>query len=284
MKYLKVNVLFVCCLLLFWNGSIPEKHLAENPQAEETEAVPTYTFAIVPQFHSQSLFRIWNPILKQLSKETGIKFKLTGNSSFLGFEKELRAGKYHFAYVNPYHAVMAHNAQKYNAILSDSDRKVQGILVVKKTASEKVAKLQNKKVAFPSPNTLASSILLRSELENKFKIKVKPKYLKTHTDVYMNVYQGTYDAGGGVYRTFEKLSPKIKNSLKVVHKTEKIPSHPIIVHPKVPKDVQQKVIKAFIKMRKNPKTNEMLKKIPIKSMSKTSQSIYKNIMFNSREG
>jgi len=282
MKYLKVNVLMALCLLVFCNGAVPDKLITDAPNKNATEAVPTYTFAIVPQFHSQSLFRIWNPILKELSKETGIKFKLTGNSSFLGFENELRAGKYDFAYVNPYHAVMASNAKKYKAILSDADSKGQGILVVKKTASEKVAKLQNKKVAFPSPNTLASSILLRSELEHKFKIKVKPQYLKTHTDVYMNVYQGTYDAGGGVYRTFQKLSPKIKNSLKVVHKTEKIPAHPIVVHPKVPEDVQKKVVAAFLKMSKNPKTNAMLEKIPVKRMNKTSQSVYKNIMFTTK--
>ncbi len=274
MKYLKINFLTLLSVLLFWNGTIPNESLTNKdvPQA-------SYSFAIVPQFHSQSLFRIWNPILKELSKETGIKFKLTGNSSFVNFEKDLAEGKYDFAYVNPYHAVMAGKKQKYEAILSDSKKQVQGILVVKRDASSKVNQLKGKQVAFPSPNTLASSILMRSELKNKFKIQVKPEYMKTHTDVYMKVYQGNYQAGGGVESTFSKLSPRIKNALKIVHRTEKIPSHPIIVSSEIPADIRKKVINAFIKMGKNPSTKALLQKIPVDNMSKTSQSVYKNIMF-----
>ena len=211
-----------------------------------------------------------------------MKFKLTGNSSFLGFENELKSGKYDFAYVNPYHAFMANNSQKYEAILSDTEKEVQGILVVKKDQSAKISSLKNKEVAFPSPNTLASSIILRSELENKFKVKVRPQYLKTHTDVYMNVYKGTYSAGGGVERTFEKLSPKIKDALKIVHKTQKIPAHPIIVHPRVPKDVQSKVIAAFIKMGKVAKTQGLLKQIPVENITKTDQSVYKKLQFTAK--
>ncbi len=277
MKFLKINTFLILSLILFSNAKIADKnnHIEANVSSE----VGTYTFAIVPQFHSQSLFRIWNPIIQELNKETGLKFRLAGNSSFLGFENELKNGKYDVAYVNPYHAYMAYNAQKYEAILSDTEKKVQGILVVKKDSKDDVKSLTNKEVAFPSPNTLASSIMLRSELENKFKIKVRPQYLKTHTDVYMNVYKGNYSAGGGVERTFEKLSPKIKNALKIVHKTEKIPAHPIVINPRVPKDVRAKIIAAFIKMGKVAKTKGLLQKIPVENITTTKQSIYKNLLF-----
>jgi phosphonate transport system substrate-binding protein len=277
MNFLKINTLLILSFILFFNGKIAEENNNIEVKASAPEAV--YTFAIVPQFHSQSLFRIWNPIIQALNKETGLKFRLSGNSSFIGFENELKNGKYDIAYVNPYHAYMAHNSQKYEAILSDTEKKVQGILVVKKDSKENAKTLTNKEVAFPSPNTLASSIMLRSELESKFKVKVRPQYLKTHTDVYMNVYKGNYSAGGGVERTFEKLSPKIKNALKIVHKTAKIPAHPIVIHPRVPKEVRAKVIAAFIQMGKVAKTKGLLQKIPVENITTTDQSVYKSLLF-----
>lgn len=266
----KILAINIGVLLLILLGSSTPPNEAPNE---------AYTFAIVPQFHSQSLFRIWNPILKELSKETGVKFKLTGNSSFVGFENDLSSGRYDFAYVNPYHAVMANSKQKYEAILSDADRNVRGILVVKKNSNGKVAALRGKNVAFPSPNTLASSILMRSELESKFSTQVRPQYLQTHTDVYMKVYQGSYAAGGGVQRTFDQLHPKIKNNLKVIYKTSPIPAHPIVVHPRVPANIRNKVIKAFEKLNKDPRTKALLSKIPAKNLKKTSQNVYARIAF-----
>lgn len=261
--------------MLFWCGTLP----SDTNEVSETSTTQ-YTFAVVPQFHSQTLFKTWSPILKQLSEETGIKFKLTGHSAFAGFENELRTGNYDFAYVNPYHAVMANRTQRYEAILSDVEHKAQGILVTKKTNNINIGALRGSEIAFPSPNTLASSILMRSDLKRKYNLDVRPQYLKTHADVYMGVYQGTYKAGSGVVRTFEKLNPRIKAELKIVHRTEKIPAHPIVAHSRVPQDVRDKVIAAFEKMSENPSMKSMLGKIPVTNMQKTNQAVYNKITFN----
>ena len=275
MKNFKYSTSAVIVLMLFWCGTFP------SDSSKATEAPPVqYTFAVVPQFHSQALFKTWTPILKQLSAETGIKFKLTGHSAFAGFENELAVGKYDFAYVNPYHAVMANKKQRYEAILSDTEHKAQGILVTKKTSNVNIGGLRGSQIAFPSPNTLASSILMRSDLKRKYKLDVKPQYLATHADVYMGIYQGTYKAGSGVVRTFNKLNPRIKSQLKIVHRTEKIPAHPIVAHSRVPQAVRNKVIAAFEKMSKNPSTKSMLGKIPVTKLQKTNQSVYNKITFN----
>lgn len=275
MKQLLHNTIAVLALMLFWCGTIPDTETPSN-----TDQSTQYTFAVVPQFHSQTLFKIWSPILKKLSAETGIKFKLTGASSFPAFENELKAGRYQFAYVNPYHAVLANKTRRYEAILSDKEHKVEGILVMKKETNMAINSLRGPQVAFPSPNTLASSILMRSELKSKYKLDITPKYLRTHADVYMGVYQGEYKAGSGVVRTFNKLNPKIKDKLKIVHRTEKIPAHPIVVHPSIPAGVRAKVVAAFEKMSKDAASKALLQKIPAKNMQKTSQSVYNKITFN----
>ena len=43
----------------------------------------TYTFAIVPQFHSQSLFRIWHPIIQELNKENWNEIQIDRKFFFL---------------------------------------------------------------------------------------------------------------------------------------------------------------------------------------------------------
>ena len=275
MKKFKYSTSAVIVLMLFWCGTFPsnEENISELSPVQ-------YTFAVVPQFHSQTLFKTWSPILKKLSAETGIKFKLTGHSAFAGFESELSTGKYDFAYVNPYHAVMANKTQRYDAILSDTEHKAQGILVTKKTSNVNIGALRGSEIAFPSPNTLASSILMRSDLKKKYKLDVKPQYLKTHADVYMGIYQGTFKAGSGVVKTFNKLNPRIKSQLKIVHRTEKIPAHPIVAHSRIPQTVRNKVIAAFQKMSKDPAMKPMLGKIPVSNFQKTTQSVYNKITFN----
>jgi phosphonate transport system substrate-binding protein len=275
MKKLTYITCTLVALILFWGGKTPSE------RSNTSENVPThYTFAVVPQFASPVLFQIWTPILKELSEETGIKFKLDGHSTFPGFEKDLSTGSYDFAYVNPYHAVMANRSQGYAAILCDKSDETEGILVAKKTSTIDISALKGAQVAFPSPNTLASSILMQSELKSKYQFNVKPQYLNTHTDVYMGVYQGTYKAGSGEIRTFELLNPKIKDQLKIIHKTQKIPSHPVVAHARVPQSVREKVVAAFEKMSKNPTYKAMFQKIPVESFQRTNQDVYNKITFN----
>ena len=91
-----------------------------------------YSVGIVPQHETHRLHAIWRPILDQLEKDTGLKFKLQGSPTIPTFEKEFLAGKFDFAYMNPYHLIWSHETIGYQPLIRDHSKKLHGVLVVHK--------------------------------------------------------------------------------------------------------------------------------------------------------
>lgn len=225
----------------------------------------TYSFGVVPQFEPRKLSRIWTPILKELEKRTSLKFKMVGSPKIPNFEESFMAGDFDFAYMNPYHAMLAGERQGYIPLVNDGGRKLFGILVVPKDSPVKNLKdLNNQRVAFPAPNALGASLLMRAELETIHGVKVKPVYVQTHSSVYLNVILGKTVAGGGVMGTLKRQSQKIRDRLRVIYKTRTMTPHPVTAHSRVPEVHREAVRQAFLDMAKTKKGQGLLDKIPMK--------------------
>jgi len=225
-----------------------------------------YKFGIVPQFEARKLREIWNPILEELEKRTGIKFIIEGSPRIPDFESSFIRGDFDFAYMNPYHSLIAFDTQKYVPLVRDHARKLYGIVVVsKKSGIKSIDELLNKRIAFPAPNALGASLMVRSDLKSK-KIKFDPIYLQTHTSAYLNVLLGKASAAGGVFGTYSRQKKNIRENLKIIYETKKVSPHPIVAHPRVPKEIVTKVKKAFLELGEDLKMAELLKKIPIKKV------------------
>ncbi len=234
-----------------------------------------YTIGVVPQFDSKKTFSIWSPIAKELLKQTGNTYKIVPSKNIPAFETEFSAGKFDFAYMNPFHMLLANRDQGYVPVVRDNGRSLKGILVVKKNDPIKNVKgLEGKKVAFPSPNALGASLLMRTELKKIHGVNITPVYVKTHNAVYFNVNYSLASAGGGVGRTFNAQQPAVKDNLRILYTTQKVSPHPFAVHPRVPKNDAAKVKQALLAMGQQEKQNAMLKKIPMKKIGSASMTDY----------
>jgi len=149
MAIMKNNIPVLVLLLI--DALLPINAHAENKK--------TYTIGIVPQFEIRHIRKIWNPILNEIEKKTGYKLKLVGSPTIPDFEREVTAGRFDFAYMNPYHMLVAEKKQGYIPLVRDNGRKLQGILVVRNDDEIKsVQDLEDKKIAFPAPNALGASL------------------------------------------------------------------------------------------------------------------------------
>lgn len=244
-----------------------------GPSGAVAETV--YTFGIVPQFEARRIAEVWLPILDELEKRTGEKFALEGSPSIPEFEVGFGEGAYDFAYMNPYHALVAAQKQGYDPIIRDGARKLFGILVVAKHANlTDVKQLQGKKIAFPAPNALGAARLMRADLDRVHGITYESQYVETHTSAYLNVALGVTDAAGGVMGTFNRLDPELKKALQILYETTKLPPHPLTAHPRVPRDVVEKVQKALLDMAATPEGKAMLTEVPIKQAVPTTLEEY----------
>lgn len=226
-----------------------------------------YTVGVVPQFEARKLHAIWRPILDQLQQATGYGFEMKGSPSIPEFEREFVEGKFDFAYMNPYHLVVANEKAGYVPLVRDHGRKLFGVLVVRKGSGITSPKeLDGKTLAFPAPNALGASLQVRQELSDKFHITIDPMYVKTHDSVYLNVLTGKAAAGGGVQKTLNRQKPQYRDHLAVIHETEKVAPHPVAVLPRVPEDVRNKVRDAFLALGETEEGKALLEKIPMKKI------------------
>ena len=239
------------------------------------EKKQTYTIGIVPQFEIRHIRKIWNPIIKEIEKNTGYKLKLIGSPTIPDFEREFNAGHFDFAYMNPYHILLARDSQGYIPLVRDNGRKLHGILVVRQNSGiNSVKDLDGKKIAFPAPNALGASLLMRANLSNDYKIKFRPVYVKTHSSVYLNVAVKQTAAGGGVQKTLNQQRDNIKGALKILHKTPSVAPHPLAAHPRVPAEVREKIKNTFLLLGENAIGRSLLAKIPMKKVGEATMSDY----------
>ena len=208
-------------------------------------AAASYTIAVVPQFKPQQIEQEWRPLLDRIGAETGISFKLIHYTSIPEFEKGFLAGEPDFAYMNPYHAVMAYHAQDYIPLVRDREP-LSGILVVTEHSPiQRLQDLAGATIAFPAPNAYGASLLIRAALDQEH-VQFNASYVKTHSNVYRQVALGFVQAGGGVFRTLADQPLEIRDGLRVLYETPKSAPHPIAVHPRVPVKVRAAFARAFL--------------------------------------
>lgn len=269
-KFMTVSLNVRVSLALFFGFLFCYSNVAS---AQENTRI--YTVGVVPQFDARKIYAVWRPILNELQQRTGLTFLLKGASTIPQFEVEFAQGDFDFVYMNPFHILTANKKQGYVPLLRDVGRKLYGIVVVRKDSPIKsMEDLQGKVVAFPAPNALGASLMIRADLVNKYKVSIKDKYVNTHSSVYLNVALDTVDAGGGVNKTFMQQKSEIRAVLRILYETERVSSHPISVHPRVAKKVVQQVKMAFLAMGEAVSSKKMLAKIPIREIGSAEMDDY----------
>jgi phosphonate transport system substrate-binding protein len=238
-------------------------------------AADNYSFGVVPQFEPRKLARIWLPILDRLQEITGHQFRLEGSPQIPEFEAGFMRERFDFAYMNPYHAMLSGRSQKYTPLVRDYSKKLFGVLVVKKDGPIKeLAQLQGKTLAFPAPNALGASLLMRAELSKDHNLTFTNQYVKTHSSVYLHVLLGRASAGGGVMRTLKNQKPQYRDNLHVLHRTRGMHPHPVMANRRIPEEVKKAVKEAFLSMGKKESDKKLLAKIPIKQIGAASDTDY----------
>lgn len=274
--------LIVCLVvgLVIGLAVLPRGAVAQD--AEDGAAVDQHdhsgaflTIGVVPQFEPRKLAGIWLPILQNLEQRLGMHIHLEGSKDIPEFEAKLAQGVFDLAYMNPYHLLVANRQQGYVPLVRDGGRSLYGILVVSKTSPIKdVTELDGAEIAFPSPNALGASLLMRAELDRSVGISITPKYVQTHSSVYLNVALGQTAAGGGVMGTFNQQPDEVKNALRVLYVTRDMPTHPLAAHPRVAEDVRQNITQAFLDLATSEQGQALLDKVPFKKVIATTYGDY----------
>lgn len=209
------------------------------------------TLGLVPVFPAVELNRRVLPIIEWLQTRCERPIRLTVMSSIPDFERQFLKGQLDLAWLNPYHVVMARNAQGYLPLVRDGKARLQGLLLVRADSPvRQVADLQDQELAFPAPNAFAASLYMRALLERDHQLRFRTRYTQSHSNTYRHVIAGDVIAGGGVNSTLATEPQHIRQQLRVIYETPPTVTHALTAHPRVPASyrdcVQQAMMQAPI--------------------------------------
>lgn len=257
-----MKTLVLCAILLL-------SHISYSAQ--------TLSFGIVPQQSASKLARLWGPILKKVSEDTGIQLQFATAPDIPTFEKRLAAGEYDLAYMNPYHYTVFHDTNGYQALAKAKDKRIKGIIVVRKDSGiNDLNDLDKSQLAFPAPAAFAASILPRSHLSG-IGLDYSARYVSSHDSVYRTVAKGLYPAGGGVIRTFKNVAPEIRDQLKVLWTTKGYTPHAIAAHPRVNSKDMAAIGRALEHLDSSPEGKTLVKNIKIKGFEQASNEDWDDV-------
>lgn len=207
----------------------------------------TYTLSIVPQMSAAKIEARWKPVIAFIEKETGVTLKLVHYKTIPEFEQHVVQADPDFAYMNPYHALRAHQIAGYEPLIRDKTKLLFGQLWVHTQSDiKKLKDLDDASIAFPAPNAFGASLYMRALLQVKEGVSFTPKYVKTHSNVYRHVAMKRSAAGGGVARTHKAEPDSLRKSLRLLYQTPGVRPHPFCAHPRVPLAVQEQVAAAMV--------------------------------------
>jgi phosphonate transport system substrate-binding protein len=230
---------------------------------------------IVPQQSPGELARLWTPVLKYLEEKTGLALQFETAKDVATFDKRMMTAGYDIVYANPLvYAVALHPRLGYEAFARERDRKLVGLLVVRKDSRyQSIADLAASDLAFPAEAALAASVIPRAQLD-KQGIAYTPHYLGSHDSVFLAVAKGLYAGGGGVTRTLEMLPGPTKEQLRVLWTSAGLPPHPFSAHPRVSADVVRQLQAALIAMDGNATGQAILKPLAFTGFMATNDADY----------
>lgn len=248
---------FLFTALLFLSGSVNAACLGDQ------NSIKSFTVAVVPQLPRAVTYAKWAPLLEVIGRNTNQCFDLVVPETIPAFEKLLFKGVPDFAFVNPYHEVMAKKRKGYIPLVMDGRSKLTGILVVQVNSPIKsIQELQGKSVAFPAPNSFAASLLIRAELAKKG-IYIRPKYLNTHASGYRAAAIGEVVASGGVNNTLQREESALRESLRILYETSGYAPHPFVANPRVPVNIRKAVTDSFIALSGTEAGDKLLEGVQI---------------------
>ena len=231
---------------------------AEAACLGDKSAPLTYSVYIVPQLTSTQIYASWAPLLQEIGIASRQCFELVITPTIPDFEIALLSGKPDFAFMNPYHLVMAHNAQGYVPLIADGSVKLDGFIVVR--TDSPITSLQDlnaMRIAFPSPNAFAASLLIRAILA-KEKIDIQTVYVKSHSNVYRSVILGDVQAGGGVNYTLSREPIEVQSMLRILYTSQGYMGHPFAANPRIPIRTRTLISNSFLNLKKNNEGKKML--------------------------
>ncbi|MGD8595110.1 MAG: phosphate/phosphite/phosphonate ABC transporter substrate-binding protein [Gammaproteobacteria bacterium] len=244
--------------------------LQNNVTADVTQPSPVtnkreYLLGVFPYLAPRELEKMYSPVAADYSNVIGASILFRTNSTYESFMENLDKQLFDIVFVQPFDYVSIADKYGYRP-LATRNKPLPAIFVVNPQSSFKsVEDLRGKTIALP-PAVAAISYLIKnylSEHEIDPRTDVIIKHFDSHGSCMRNVLIGNADACGTAPPALRFFESKMNTKLKVIAKTKGIPNSIFAVHPRVTKEMEDKLRSRIVSWQTTPEGKKLLEGLKV---------------------
>lgn len=238
--------------------------LFDVPETADPAEENLVYFGVIPRDNPRIAYEKYQPLLDYLSESTPYRFELVLRKTYDDTINALGVGDIDIAFLGPLSYLNAH--AKYGAIsilksvTEKGDPYYRSVIVAKDNhPANKLSDLKRRNFAFASYESTSGNLFPRLMLaENGIHLKELKGYhhFNSHDSVVKWVLKGKYAAGAVRESVAEKYSPLVK----IISRSEPIPTGPVVVGPKTPYAIVEAVKKSLLNLNKTEAGKAILEK------------------------
>jgi phosphonate transport system substrate-binding protein len=219
---------------------------------------PSYSFGVVSQRSAVLTAQYWNPILRYVSRHSGVPLQIKLAKTGGEHAAMIRRGEFAFLYSN--HNFIAENdVVGYRVFARPVDAAIRGqLIVLADSPIRSVAELQNRNVAFPSTAAFVGYHVPMDALR-RAGIDVKAQFAGNQEGAMAQLISGRAQAAGVNSQVAKHFASRQKAEFRVLWSSEEYLPIPISAHPSVPKEKVAAVRAALLHMADDPAGLKILK-------------------------
>jgi phosphonate transport system substrate-binding protein len=218
-----------------------------------------YTLAVIPSAPPVALHKQWTPFVEQLSRATGLAFRLKMYERMAEFERDIWSGAPDFIFSSPIQVVVAHKEHGYVPLVRGGKEIAIGLFVRKDSPIKNIGDLTGKSISFVGNKNLCSVFVQHLLGEQGKKLSFTREYAGSTRNVIINVLLGKSAAGAVFIPELERESEDTRRQLREIMVTLEIAPHPLSAHQRVPRAAQDAVKKATLAIAATADGAELLK-------------------------
>jgi phosphonate transport system substrate-binding protein len=247
---------------------------AEQPQQVQNDG--QYLMGVFPYLAPRELEKMYAPIAADISGTVNRDVLFMTSSTYKMFMANLDKEMYDIVFVQPFDYVTIADKYGYRP-LATRNKPLPAILVVKPDSEFKtIEDLRGKTIALP-PSVAAISYLIKDYLKKNGldpASDVTIEHHRSHASCMHNVLLGTADACGTAPPALRFFKNKMNTSLNVIAKTKGIPNSIFAVHPRVPKEVQDKLMQQITSWTGTEDGKKLLKGVKVEAFVSANDKEY----------
>lgn len=224
--------------------------------ANADEAV--LNFGVLNQQNPQATAERWNPILRYLGEQTGLRFQLRMGANVQATNALMQAGEFDLLFSN--HNFRLEYDGTYRVLARWGNAPIFGVIAVREDSPlQKLADVDGRRVAYPSAHAFVAYAVPKLALR-KAGVREQEVMAANQEGALAQLASGQVDAAAVNSRYLTQYAARKGLRYRELYTSEAYPDLAVLVHPRIAREKALAIQQALLKLRQDPGAAALLER------------------------